>query len=94
MPDVLRPVLPLNQFQRTLIIADTSGIHHRGYAAPGTVRQTYRVQSELNGGLKRTNPFDWEGWRMAAEAVNEHNDIVAERPKYETSRSCVVQHSS
>lgn len=63
MSDILRPVLPLNSFQRTLIIADTSGIHHRGFAAPGTVRRTYRVQSGLDGGLRRENPFEWEGWR-------------------------------
>jgi len=68
MSDILRPVLPLDTFQKTLIIADTSGIHHRGYAEPGTVRHTYRVQSGLDGGLKRVNPFTWNGWNSGIDS--------------------------
>lgn len=62
MMDILRPVLPLESVPRTLIIADTSGIHHRGPALPGTVRRTIRLSSGNDGGLARLNPFDWEGW--------------------------------
>lgn len=61
MPDEIRPVLPLKNFQRTLIIADTSGIHHRGPAIPGTVRKTIRVQDDMQGGIPRLDPFHWSG---------------------------------
>ena len=62
MSDEIHAVLPLDTFSKTLIIADTSGIHHRGYAIPGTRRQTYRVQAGLDGGLPRQSPFEWDGW--------------------------------
>jgi len=60
--NILRPVLPLNEFHRTLVIADTSGIHHRGLAVPGTVRKTIRLSSGNDGGLPRINPYMWDGW--------------------------------
>ena len=62
MSDVIQPVLPLKQFKRTLIIADTSGVHHRGNAVEGIIRRTLRVQAGLDGGLPRQSPFEWEGW--------------------------------
>eukprot|EP00957_Ditylum_brightwellii_P199401 15198821-Ditylum_brightwellii.AAC.1 len=62
LPDILRPVLPLPEYKRTLIIADTSSIHHRGTAVPGTVRRTIRVRDGLQGGIPRRNPYDWDGW--------------------------------
>ena len=69
MPDIIRHALPLNIFQKTLIIAgDTNGIQHRGYAEPGTVGHTYRTQSGLYGGLKCTNPFTWNGWNLVSES--------------------------
>jgi len=61
MSDILRPVLPLDCYNRTLVIADTSGIHHRGNAIPGTVRKTIRVSSGHDGGLKRQNPYQLWG---------------------------------
>jgi hypothetical protein len=69
MPDVLRPVLPLDCYERTLIIADTSGIHHRGHAIPGTVRRTTRLTNGNDGGLPRQNPYLWDGWDRPAAAV-------------------------
>ena len=62
MPNEILPVLPLDDFERTLIIADTSGIHHRGYAKPGTIRRTIRVQDDMQGGIRRVDPFEWSGW--------------------------------
>ena len=52
------PMLPLNNSQKTLIIADTSGFHCRGYAKEGTERNYWRPGWENNdGGLHRINFF-------------------------------------
>ena len=64
MTESLRPVLPLYCFHRTLVIADTRGIHHRGHAPPGTVRKTIRPASCNDGGLPDSVPFiGWLGLR-------------------------------
>ena len=60
--NILQPVLPLDCYHRTLVIADMSGIHHRGHARPGTVRTTLRVSNGNDGGLPRLNPYVWDGW--------------------------------
>jgi hypothetical protein len=66
MMDIRRPVLPLDCYTRTLVIADTSGIHHRGHVSPGTIRKTMRVSNGNDGGLPRINPFIWDGWERMA----------------------------
>jgi hypothetical protein len=74
MADVLRPVLPLDRHNRTLIIADTSGIHHRGSAVPGTVRRTVRVSNGNDGGLPRQNPYFWSGWDDEGPTAAAHGE--------------------
>ncbi len=49
------PVLPFAK--RTLVIADTSGIHHRGEGKPGHIRNSLRLRGDNDGGLPRYNPF-------------------------------------
>ena len=51
------PMLPLAGVARTLIVADTSGIHYRGLAMPGTQRYTFRLVGDNDGGLPRLDPF-------------------------------------
>jgi hypothetical protein len=51
------PVLPLPGAKRTLVIADTSGIHHRGRATVGTIRRSWRLVGDNDGGLPRLDPF-------------------------------------
>ena len=51
------PVLPLPGVAKTLVVADTSGIHHRGWALPGTQRRAYRLAGDNDGGLQRLDPF-------------------------------------
>jgi len=52
------PVLPLPGVARTLVIADTSGLHCRGRAPAGTRRVAMRPMGAHNdGGAKRTDPF-------------------------------------
>eukprot|EP00930_Biecheleria_cincta_P034866 TRINITY_DN24031_c0_g1_i1.p1 TRINITY_DN24031_c0_g1~~TRINITY_DN24031_c0_g1_i1.p1 ORF type:complete len:1050 (+),score=168.40 TRINITY_DN24031_c0_g1_i1:358-3150(+) len=52
------PVLPIPGIERTLIVADTSGLHARGRAPPGTVRSALRpMGAENDGGVRRVNPF-------------------------------------
>jgi len=53
-----RAMLPLPGVRRTLIVADTSGLHHRGPARAGTVRQALRpTGAENDGGMRRRSPF-------------------------------------
>ena len=73
---LLSPVLPLDCFNRTLIIADTSAIHHRGHAPPGTVRTTTRLSSGNDGGLPRLNPYVWDGWDHPATVSGEAEYVV------------------
>eukprot|EP00754_Rhynchopus_humris_P047024 Rhum_TRINITY_DN6543_c0_g1::Rhum_TRINITY_DN6543_c0_g1_i1::g.20320::m.20320 len=57
LPDPV-PVLPLEGTAYTLIIADTSGVHFRGRAPPGTTRVALRpVGGENDGGVTRRSPF-------------------------------------
>lgn len=51
------PVLPLPGVAKTLVLADTTGIHHRGWALPGTERRAYRLDGDNDGGLPRLDPF-------------------------------------
>mmetsp|Transcript_65 Transcript_65/g.103 ORF Transcript_65/g.103 Transcript_65/m.103 type:complete len:1250 (+) Transcript_65:58-3807(+) len=52
------PILPLPQSQKTLVIADTSGLHRRGLATPGRVRVAMRPKfGDSDGGVQRLNPF-------------------------------------
>lgn len=51
------PLLPIPGAEKTLIVADTAGIHHRGWAAPGVERHAYRLRGDNDGGLPRMNPF-------------------------------------
>jgi len=52
------PVLPLPNSRQTLIIADTSGLHCRGEAAPGVSRHALRPAGAVNdGGVMRLSPF-------------------------------------
>lgn len=53
----VEPLLPLPGVAKTLIVADTSGIHHGGWALPGTERHAYRLAGDNDGGLPRLNPF-------------------------------------
>ena len=69
MTEILLPVLPLDCFCRTLVIADTSGIHHQGHASPGTVGKTIRPASGNDGGLPRLCPFYWDGWDYEASGL-------------------------
>jgi hypothetical protein len=58
----LRPVLPLPDVERTLIIADTSGLHCRGAAAAGVRRTALRPQGLVfDGGMPRRDPFGARG---------------------------------
>ena len=52
-----KPVLPLPGVKRTLALVDTSGLHRRGRAAPGTVRRSMRLGGDTDGGVPRLNPF-------------------------------------
>ncbi|CAJ1334264.1 unnamed protein product [Effrenium voratum] len=54
------PVLPLKRVRRTLVLADTSALHARGPGVPGTVRESWRLKGDNDGGLKRLNPFRLE----------------------------------
>jgi len=52
------PVLPLPGVARTLVVADTSGLHCRGLATPGLSRRALRpMGADNDGGVKRSNPF-------------------------------------
>jgi hypothetical protein len=52
------PVLPLPGVARTLVVADTSGLHCRGLATPGLSRRALRpMGADNDGGVKRGNPF-------------------------------------
>lgn len=53
----LIPMLPLPGVKRTLVIADTSGLHARGVGVPGRTRVSWRLQGDNDGGLKRLEPF-------------------------------------
>ncbi|KAL1499699.1 hypothetical protein AB1Y20_011894 [Prymnesium parvum] len=50
-------VLPLPFASRTLVIADTSGLHHRGQGVVGAVRRSSRLPGDNDGGLPRLHPF-------------------------------------
>ena len=56
---ILRELCFLQQFvARTLVVADTSGLHCRGLAAPGLSRRALRpMGADNDGGVKRGNPF-------------------------------------
>lgn len=57
-PSLYLPILPLNNTEKTLIIADTSGFHCRGFAKEGTIRKYLRPNWDNNdGGLHRINFF-------------------------------------
>eukprot|EP01065_Artemidia_motanka_P052353 TRINITY_DN9432_c0_g1_i4.p1 TRINITY_DN9432_c0_g1~~TRINITY_DN9432_c0_g1_i4.p1 ORF type:complete len:733 (+),score=93.93 TRINITY_DN9432_c0_g1_i4:42-2240(+) len=44
--------------RRMLIVADTSALHRRGVATPGTVRMSLRpAAAEADGGVRRRDPF-------------------------------------
>jgi len=58
------PVLSLPGAKRTLVIADTSGLHRRGVGRPGETRHSWRLDGDNDGGLRRLDPFRWP----AAEA--------------------------
>ena len=72
------PVLPLPGVAATLVIADTSGLHHRGWAAPGVLRYSMRpTGAENDGGLRRLNPFrepQSKGAHSEADADRRHSD--------------------
>jgi len=54
------PVLGLPGVNRTLVIADTSGLHRRGEGIVGQVRRSLRLKDEKgdnDGGLKRLDPY-------------------------------------
>eukprot|EP01059_Diplonema_ambulator_P025293 TRINITY_DN4232_c0_g1_i1.p1 TRINITY_DN4232_c0_g1~~TRINITY_DN4232_c0_g1_i1.p1 ORF type:complete len:869 (+),score=173.79 TRINITY_DN4232_c0_g1_i1:109-2607(+) len=52
------PCLPLPNVNWTIIIADTSSIHFRGYAEEGTTRISLRpIGGENDGGMRRLSPF-------------------------------------
>ena len=53
------PALPIPGARRTLVIADTSGLHHRGIGVVGAVRQSWRLRGDNDGGLRRLDPFRW-----------------------------------
>ena len=53
----LEPVLPLPNGRRTLVLADTRGLHARGRGVPGEVRHSWRLKGDNDGGLKRLNPY-------------------------------------
>ena len=53
----LQPILPLPNASLTLVLVDSSGLHHRGEAVPGVVRKTLRLLGDNAGGLPRLNPF-------------------------------------
>eukprot|EP01064_Diplonema_japonicum_P030091 TRINITY_DN5014_c5_g1_i1.p1 TRINITY_DN5014_c5_g1~~TRINITY_DN5014_c5_g1_i1.p1 ORF type:complete len:862 (+),score=192.22 TRINITY_DN5014_c5_g1_i1:23-2587(+) len=52
------PAIPLPGVNLTIIIADTSSIHFRGYAAEGVTRVSMRpIGGENDGGMRRQTPF-------------------------------------
>jgi len=53
----LKPILPLPNASLTLVLVDSSGLHHRGEAVPGVVRKSLRLLGDNAGGLPRLNPF-------------------------------------
>jgi len=55
--EAVAPLLPIPNVTRTLVLADVSGIHHRGWAAPGTQRRGWRPAGDNAGGLPRLDPF-------------------------------------
>jgi len=63
-PDYIRSILKTNQavlplpgVKRTLVIADTSGLHGRGIGLPPHTRKSWRIRGDTDGGLKRLDPF-------------------------------------
>ena len=52
-------LLSLAGARKTLVIADTSGLHHRGIGVAGRTRVSWRLRGDTDGGLKRLNPFRW-----------------------------------
>ena len=62
-------MLPLPGARQTLVIADTSGLHHRGIGVVGRTRTSWRLRGDTDGGLKRLNPFRWPA----------HDDTIALR---------------
>jgi len=54
-----RPVLPLPGARRTLVIADTSGLHRRSAGVVGLVRRSWRLAGDNDGGLRRLDPYRW-----------------------------------
>ena len=57
--EAARPTLPLPGVRRTLVIADTSGLHRRGSGQEGAIRHSWRLVGDNDGGLARLNPFRW-----------------------------------
>lgn len=53
------PVLPLPGARRTLVIADTSGLHRRSEGEPGRTRVSWRLAGDNDGGLRRLDPYRW-----------------------------------
>lgn len=55
--EAVAPLLPMGNGTRTLVLADVSGVHHRGRAVPGTERHGWRPAGDNAGGLPRLDPF-------------------------------------
>lgn len=52
-----KPILPLPGVKRTLVIADTSGLHRRAPGLVGHTRRSWRLAGDNDGGLKRLDPY-------------------------------------
>ncbi|GAB5368066.1 hypothetical protein AAMO2058_001285900 [Amorphochlora amoebiformis] len=59
----------------TLVVADVSGLHARGIAAPGKLRRTFIIggggEAASMGGLPRINPFSYASRRMRLENMKQ-----------------------
>jgi len=62
-----RPVLPLPGVTRTLVIADTSGLHRRAQGVVGRTRRSWRLAGDNDGGLRRLDPYRWPPGGLPAE---------------------------
>jgi len=61
-------VFPIPNARRTVVIADTSGLHARGLGIPGRTRVSQRLWGDNDGGLARLDPF-----RMPKESAFEED---------------------
>ena len=56
----MRPRYSIHGQKLSLVIADVSGLHCRGLSVDGTLRRTFILDGQNDGGLRRVNPFTYK----------------------------------